>query len=60
MVKMTMQYAIEWYLRLLLYLLHHVNLQVPAAVHLIDIAGDDLSNVQVGVVGDVQLGPAAL
>ena len=60
MVKMAMQYAREWYLRFLLYLLHHVDLQVPAVVHLIDIAGDDISNAQVGIVGDVQLGPAAL
>ena len=60
MVKRIMQYAVEWYLRLMLYLLHHVNLQVPAAVHLIDIAGDDLSNAQVSIVGDVQLGPAVL
>ena len=44
----------------MLYLLHHVNLQVPAVVHLIDIAGADLSNAQIGVVGDIHLGPVAL
>ena len=46
------------YLRLLLNLVHHADLCIPALVHLVDEAGDDLSDVQVGVVGEVQINPA--
>ena len=57
MVRVTMEYARESYLRFLLDLLHHVNFQVPAVVHLINIAGDNISNAQISIVSDIQPGP---
>ena len=44
----------------MLYLFHHVNFQVPAVVHLIHIARDNIFNAQMSIISDVQLGPAAL
>ena len=41
-------------------LVDHGNLGVPALVDLADVARDELSNAQVGVVGEVQVHPAGL
>lgn len=37
-------------------LLHHVNFQVTAVVHLIQIASDDVSNTQMSIISNVQFG----
>ena len=50
----------EGYLRFLLDLVYHGDLRVPALVHLADVARDELSNAQVGVVGEVQVHPVGL
>ena len=52
--------TVEGYLRFLLDLVYHGDFRVPALVHLVDVARDELSNAQVGVVGEVQIRPVGL
>ena len=40
-------------------LVYHGDLYVSALVHLADIAGDNLSDAQIAIVGEVQIGPVA-
>ena len=46
------------YLKFLVHLLHHVNLEVTTAVHLAHVARKDFSNTHVSIVRDVKLDPA--
>ena len=39
----------------MVHLLHHVNLKVPAAVHLAHIARKDISNAHMSIVSDIHL-----
>ena len=39
---------------------YHGDLGVPALMYLADVARDELSNAQVGVVGEVQVHPVGL
>ena len=43
----------------MLYLFHHVNFQVTAAVHLTYVARDNFSNTQMSIISDIQLSFAA-
>ena len=49
----------EGYLRFLLDLVDHGDFGVPALVNLADVARDELSNAQVGVVGAAASGAEA-
>ena len=48
------------YLKFLVHLLHHVNLEVPAAVHLAHVARKDVSNTHMSIVCNIQLDPAVV
>ena len=41
-------------------LVDHGDFGVPALVNLADVARDELSNAQVGVVGEIQIHPVGL
>ena len=45
----------ELYLKLVVHLLHHVDLEVPAAMYLAHIAREDISNTHMSIIGDVHL-----
>jgi len=47
------------YLKFLVHLLHHVNLEVTTAVHLAHIARKDFSNTHVSIINDIKFDPAA-
>ena len=57
MVKIN-EYRERLYLKLLVHVLHHVNLEVAPAVHLAHVARKDFSNTHVSIVHDVKLDPA--
>ena len=42
----------------MMHLLHHVNLEVLAVVHLAHIAREDISNTHMSVIGDIHLDSA--
>ena len=42
----------------MVHLLHHINLEVPAAVYLFHIARKDVSNAHMSIVGNIHLDPA--
>ena len=42
----------------MVHLLHHVNLEVSAAVHLAYIAREDISNTHMSIIGDMHLDSA--
>ena len=42
----------------MMHLLHHVNLEGPAVVHLAHIAREDISNTHMSIIGDIHLDSA--
>ena len=41
----------------MVHLLHHVNLEVPVAVHLAHIAREDISNAHMSTINDIHFDP---